>query len=100
MKGSKNQCNDLEVGNNNEKGRQNPDKYIECLKRRFKYECIAVVGDSYWKKVFLEIHQVCWNENDYLNCRLKGNFVIGYRVDVSFRVLMDVILDSERVWVR
>lgn len=32
--------------------------------------------------------------------RLKKNFVICYRVDVSFRVLTDVILDSERVWVR
>ena len=31
--------------------------------------------------------------------RLKRNFVIGYRVDVSFRVLTDIILDSERVWV-
>jgi len=32
--------------------------------------------------------------------RLKKNFVNGYRVDVSFRVLTDVILDSERVCLR
>ena len=32
--------------------------------------------------------------------RLKRNFVTGYRVDVSFRVLTDVMFDSERVCVR
>ena len=48
MKGSKDQCNVLEVGTTMRKARQKPDKYIECLKRRFKYECIAVAGDSYW----------------------------------------------------
>lgn len=78
------------------KARQKPDKYIwNAWKKWFEYECLVTATDimssSPWipKRYIISVLE-----------RLLRNLVIGYRVDVSFRVLMDVILDSEWVWVR